>query len=110
MERKNQIESLEMRIVELENELKTLRASREPVDISAEELKAYQKVRGVMRQDVDFCGINDCKPCTLVHCDVAPVQVRWPEPCIYECSCGPCSYYNPARVRVGGGRFGGLGQ
>ena len=48
MEANQDTKSLEMRIVELENQLKQLRASRAPTDVSAEEINAYLKVISVL--------------------------------------------------------------
>ena len=39
---------LEARIIQLENALKALSALRKPVDLSAEEIRAYRKVRDVI--------------------------------------------------------------
>ena len=56
---------LEARIVELENALKALAALREPVDLSADEIKAYLKVR-----DAIACA-------------------DWPTVCVALCGSGP---------------------
>jgi hypothetical protein len=101
---------LEMRIKQLEDQLQELRAAREPVDISADEIAAYRKVAGVLAGWDQECGINECHP-------VLPIRFRprhwpWPWPCgpcipcDYECYCGPCLR---GPIGGGGGRFGGLG-
>jgi hypothetical protein len=111
----DEVKKLEMRIVELEDQLKQLRARPEPVDISADELRAYQKVREVLATDWgDFCGINDCMRCMARLCGSC---IKWPSEtisrcirlcgCIFECFCGPC---NMGGFEGGGGaRFSGLG-
>lgn len=85
---------LELRIEELENQLKELRASRRELqEISSEDLRAYNRVREQLRADWgEFCGINDCMVCVVcsfcggcVVCTVCMV-------CDVECSCGPCSF------------------
>ena len=101
------IQKLEMRIIELENELKQLRARREPEDITADELKAFRKVSEMLHADFgEFCGINDCARCLVMRCNIDPTVCRIVF-CDIECTCGPC---NLGRfTRGGGGRFGGLG-
>jgi hypothetical protein len=106
---------LEMRIIELEDQLKELRARREPDDVSADEIRAYQKVRQMISADWgDFCGINDCMRCLVRLCGPC---IKWPSEtisrcvhlcaCIIECSCGPC---NVGGFERGGlSRFSGLG-
>jgi hypothetical protein len=101
---------LEMRIVELEDQLKELRARREPSDISADEMKAYRKVREVIAADWGGGCISECMRC------VGPC-IKWPSEtisrcirlcaCIFECACGPCNF---GGFEAGGaGRFSGLG-
>jgi hypothetical protein len=108
------IKKLELRIKELEDQLKTARARPEPEDISADELQAYLKVREQLAVDWgDFCGPNDCMPIRRL-CDRC---IRWPSEtisrcvhvcgCIFECFCGPC---NVGGFGSGGiQRFSGLG-
>jgi len=92
---------LEMRIIELENELKELRAARRPVDVTADDLKSYIKVKEALR-------IIDCFDCgggggCIVVC----------QRCIFECTCGPCNC-GPCITSGSFGRrrrrFGGLGE
>lgn len=88
---------LEGRIEQLEQSLG--RPQREPVDISADEMSAYLKVRDVIAADYgDFCGINDCFRChTFCRiCIVCQICRRF---CDVECICGPCNI---------GGRGGGV--
>jgi hypothetical protein len=104
------VRQLEMRIVELENQLKTLRAARQAVDISSEEMKAYMKVRDALQIDWgEFCGINDCMRCIIFRCGLGPILRCW-QFCDIECGgCGPCACEFGRPSRGGGGRFGGLG-
>ena len=48
MPKETDITRLEARVVELENALKAITAVREPVDLSAAEIKAYLKVRDAL--------------------------------------------------------------
>src|SRR5688572_24335056 len=93
--------SLEMRLTRLENAIGKLAEGNKAVDISAEEMKAYLKVRGMI--EVDFCGPNDCMPLRCVRCiPVRCIPVRCiPVRCINECVCGPCA---------GGGLTGGFSE
>ena len=97
-------EALEMRIAKLEQLLQGAQR-QEAVNISADEMKAYQKVRDVIAADFgDFCGINDCFRCIVrcircFNCFVCQVCRR----CDIECSCGPCGI-------SGGGMSGSLGR
>lgn len=104
------IKKLEMRIAKLEELIEQLSTRRAPVNVSAEEIKAYQKVRDVIAADWgDFCGINDCFRCTVVRCGtrcltLCDIVCR---PCDVECSCGPCSMGGlGGRLR----RFSSLGE
>jgi hypothetical protein len=102
------VQRLEMRIVELENQLKQLRASREAVNLSADEIQAYRKVREALAIDWgDFCGINDCMRCIILRCWTGGPIVRCIRICDVECTCGPCSL--GGGILGGGGRFGTLG-
>lgn len=105
----DRIERLELEIAELRKELGS---RREVAAISAEEIKAYLKVRDVIAVDYgEFCGINDCFRCISICrvCQVCAVcQVcRVCRVCDVECSCGPCNV--GGRVESGVSRFGGLG-
>lgn len=103
------IAKLEMRLLELENQLKDFRARREPVNISAEELTAYRKVKDALQADYgDMCGINDCQPCVVSRCSVTPISPCIIQRCDVECVCGPCNigdYYRGSAFRFG--RLGG---
>ena len=65
------IERLEARVVELENALKAITAFKQPVDVSAAEIKAYLKI-------IDIFACIPSKACIPLRC-------------IYECVCGPCN-------------------
>jgi len=102
----DRIERLELEIEDLR---KQLSVRREVADISADELKAYMKVRDLVAVDYgEFCGINDCFRCIAIcrACQVC-VVCRICRVCDVECSCGPC---NIGGLSQGGvSRFGGLG-
>lgn len=103
---------LEMRIVELENQLKELRANRAPTDISAEEMSAYLKVINTFGCIYE-CG--GCGPCACQGGYFGRYFGRWGvNRCIFECTCGPCACgpawsVDPRSFGGGGSRFGGLG-
>jgi len=102
------VKKLEMRIARLENLVEKAVATREPVDVSSDELKAYQKVRDIVAADWgEFCGINDCFRCIIrcLRCYQCQVCAR----CDIECNCGPCSMGGMGGMSGGLGRFGGLG-
>jgi hypothetical protein len=75
MPKETDIRRLEAKIVELENLLKAVTATK-PVDLSAAEIRAYLKVR-------DAISIFDCVP-GVFQC--VPTK-----PCIVACRCGPCN-------------------
>jgi hypothetical protein len=101
------IKTLEMRIRKLETMLSETAERREATNLSADEIRAYQKVRDVIAADWgEFCGINDCFRCIVVRCLRCYEPVPIPRPCDIECSCGPC---NIGRLGGGMSRFSGLG-
>jgi hypothetical protein len=109
MAQSDDVKSLEMRINKLESMLAESGQRREATNLSADEIRAYQKVRDVIAADWgEFCGINDCFRCIINRCLRCwePVPIPIPRPCDIECSCGPCGF-----GRFGGGlsRFSGLG-
>jgi hypothetical protein len=96
------VSKLQAKVVELENALKALSAARQPVDISAAEVKAYLKVRDTLAFDPDTsCGINECSRCTVFRC-ITRCITRCIVRCDVECICGPCN--------IGGLGGGGLGR
>ena len=105
---------LEARITELENKLKALQQPQ-GAEISHEDVQAYMRVRdalgggavaaGCIAECVSGC-INECGSC--IRCIRCIRCVRCIQPCIYECSCGPCiASHGP--ILGGLDRFGGLG-
>ena len=63
MPKETDIAKLEARVVELENALKALIAVKEPVDLSADEIKAYLKVRDALACDISKCSpTKRCSP------------------------------------------------
>jgi len=102
------LKKLELRIARLE-QLVQGAPKREAVDITAEEMKAYQKVRDVIAADYgEFCGINDCFRCIGLCGGARCVSCFVCARCINECICGPCG---PVLGGLAGtlGRFSGLG-
>jgi hypothetical protein len=80
--------SLEMRLTRLENAIAKLSEARKPVDVSAEEMKAYHKVRSSLV--VDYC-ISECARCAGPRCYCGgPCVVSCISVCINECGGGPC--------------------
>ena len=102
------VKRLEARIADLESKLAS--AGRpQATEITADEMKAYRKVRDVIAADWgEFCGINDCFRCIIQRCYrcYTPVPIPIPRVCDVECSCGPC---NVGGLSGGLGRFSGLG-
>jgi hypothetical protein len=99
------VRRLELRIQELENQLKQFQAAA-PQDITAEDLAAFRKVSAALSAFDDWgCGINECRPIVLCRiCRVCQV-CRVCRVCINECICGPCNM-GPGG---GGGGFSGFG-
>ena len=95
----DEIQKLQLKVTELENQLKTLTGGRQQVD--PEEYKTYQKVS----QQLGISGcISECAQCiTCFHCYQC-YQCYNCARCITECTCGPCIMSSP-----GGARFGSLG-
>ena len=87
------VAELKARVAELE---KLLKASSQPVVITADEMAAFRKVSDALAAsaDIEDCGINECwRPPVLrcvQRCVVRCVQ-RCVVRCIFECSCGPCN-------------------
>jgi hypothetical protein len=93
----DRIKSLEVKIESLEKKHEGLAKGPEISDVSAEELRAYQKVSALLDP---ACGINECQRCIVLRCGGGFIR-RCVVRCINECNCGPC---NPG---YGGGFFGG---
>ena len=83
-------QDLELRIVQLENQIKELTGTK---DIDPEDYKTWKKVNTQLGFDTEVCGINECKPIPICRvckvCNICRV-CRICDVC-YECSCGPCS-------------------
>ena len=106
MASESDIQKLELRIKELEDQLKSMRSSQPGSQISAEDMQAFQRVRDALLGGggASFC-LTECTRCIglcIVNCISVCIQR-----CIFECSCGPCLQERP--LGGGGGRFGGLG-
>jgi hypothetical protein len=107
--------TLEMRLAEVEDKLSKLH-------ITEDELKAYQKVSGLMGGSAGAAesahlapgaGAYPCYPC---HPCITPRFVprinpilRVPRIFCYECQCGPCNEYGSGFGGNFGGGFGGFG-
>ncbi len=102
---KDEIKKLEIRIEELENQLKNIGSQMN--DIDPEKMKVFKEVALQLGFDPDHvCGINECMVCKgCIVCNVCRV-CNVCHACINECICGPCNLSNPG---LGSGRFGGLG-
>ncbi|HWK03527.1 MAG TPA: hypothetical protein VNS58_07840 [Puia sp.] len=96
----DEIQKLQLKVTELENQLKALSAGRQQVD--PEEYKTYQKVS----QQLGLSGcISECAQCiSCYHCYQCFTCAR----CITECTCGPCAGACILSTS-GGARFGSLG-
>jgi hypothetical protein len=79
---------LEARIVQLENALKALTALRKPVDLTADEIKTYLKVRDAIAGDV-LCSANCARGAEAC---VANCASRGTEACVANCAsrAAPC--------------------
>jgi hypothetical protein len=89
----DEIQKLQLKVTELENQLKTLSLGRQQVD--PEEYKTYQKV--TQQLGLSTC-ISECAVCiTCYHCIA----------CIRCIACDVCILNTP--VAQGGARFGSLG-
>lgn len=97
------VKRLELRIQELENQLKQFQAAAQPQDLSREEIAAFHKVSSALSMFDDWGGgINECRP--IIVCRVCLVcrVCRVCRVCINECVCGPCN------VCAAGGSSGGF--
>lgn len=106
------LKKIEVRLVELEKRLDTATRRAQVTPLSADEIKAYHKVREVLAADWgDMCGINDCFRCIIARCVTRCVIVtRCVVRCINECACGPCAM-SSADVGLGGiARFSDIGE
>jgi len=105
------VKSLEMRIAAIEDKLSKL-------NITEEEMKAYEKVSSIMGAGIPAAGVPMASPqlspqvCTISRVrSIAVFCFRSPGP-VNECTCGPCTCSPQAVSGFGGlsGGFGGLGM
>lgn len=112
MAENTEVKTLELRIVELENQLKQMQKGSAVANITTEELNAFQKVRQIL-QPLAECTCGPCACDTLtrfpsVGSFVNPGFIRVCV-CLVECTCGPCNIDPRVFGQIGGGRFGNLG-
>ena len=105
------LKELSLRLERIEKALDTLPRRTSAEELTAEEMRAYVKVRAAIGE-WGTCGINETSPCVVVCRQ--PVVCRTPIPicrfCDFECTCGPCAMCGAGGGAMGGGgRFGGLG-
>jgi len=107
---------LNLRLERIEKALEVLPRRAAAEEVSADELRAFVKVRAALGWET--CGINETSPCIVVCrttsiCSVCSLcQVcRICRICDVECTCGPCNLcmQGGGGPVGGGGRFGGLG-
>jgi hypothetical protein len=99
MEEPSEVKRLELRVQELENQLKQFQMAAAPQEISADEMAVYRRVRSALTAFDDWeCGINECRPIFVCRGTICRI-CRVCRVCINECNCGPC--------RIGGGGVGG---
>lgn len=103
---------LELRIKQLEDQIKELRAEPEIQDVSADDIRVYRKVRESLQADF-ACGINECQPCIVPRPCIRCVRpsIRCVRCACVECVCGPCAACLSSPGSAGGmGRFSDLGE
>jgi hypothetical protein len=99
-----EVKSLEMRIAAIEDKLSKL-------NVTEEEMKAYEKVSSLMGAGTPAAGTAPspqflCAITRFVFCQVfqPPRTIR-----ACECTCGPCACDPTVFSRGSGGGFGGFG-
>lgn len=108
MSDEKELKTLELRIAKLET-LVSKSVQREVSDITADELRAYQKVKDLVAVDWGGpCGINECYPCVLFPCTRCYIDP--PKPCDVECTCGPCALGGVYGLSAQRRRFRSLGE
>jgi hypothetical protein len=104
------VKELSLRLERIEKALEAVVRRPAAEEVSAEDLKAYAKVRAAFGWEGGTCGINETSPCVLACRIPAPCRLPPIRFCDFECTCGPCM---PGSFGTGGfgggGRFGGLG-
>ena len=109
-----QIKKLELRITELENQLKQAGVGTAQANIDPKDMEIFKKVSSQLGFDPEPCGINECQPvsvcrrCILCKTCSLCVVCRVCKVCIFECSCGPCNFGGGV-FQQGLDRFGDLG-
>jgi hypothetical protein len=97
------IEMLEQRIAELEKQLQNLGAQRS-ANINPEEMATFKKVSSQLGYDfIDECGINECGGVLRFRGPLNCWGYIRPKPCIVECTCGPCNFWNYRDFSTRGG-------
>lgn len=90
----NTIEKLEQRIADLERQLNEAGTARRPA-IDENEMETFRKVSSQLGYDwIEECGINECQPLPRFRGLRWPGYFPIPRRCIYECTCGPCNYFD----------------
>jgi len=108
------LKNLELRLERIENAIQTVNVQRpSQLDLNEDDVAAYHRVRELLWED-GACGINETSPCVISCrivnklCKVVPVL---PEPCLAECTCGPCNVFTDVgRLGSAVSRFGGFGR
>jgi hypothetical protein len=99
------VQKLQLRITELENQLKA--AGGPQANIDPEDMKIFNKVSqqlGIGSQASTSFVCYNCYNCySCYNCYNCYVCQR----CIFECTCGPCIQYQP--TTLAGMRFSSLG-
>ena len=93
-----EVQELQMRIVELENQLKAITEARTPVDISADDVRAYRKVRDAVASDA-ACSGTPCGTSCIIHGCVADSACGG-MPCGTSCIIHHCHVGGPAPAPV----------
>src|SRR5215203_1713053 len=107
------LKDLELRLERIEKAIDTLaKPARSGTALSEADVAAFHRVREVLWED-GCCGINETSPCVISCiivdkiCKVIPI----PQPCDFECSCGPCNIFTEFGTLNGGlARFSRLGR
>ena len=91
----NTVEQLQQRIAELEKQLSSLSTQQQRPNIDQKEMETFRKVSAQLGYDwIEECGINECQPLPRFRGPRWGGLIPMPKRCIYECSCGPCNYFD----------------
>jgi hypothetical protein len=105
------VKRLELRIQELENQLKQFQSAAAPApqEFTREEMAAFQKVSAALAP----CDVGGAptfaagrRPTACISACTVCLVCRICYPCINECICGPCSI---CAIGGAGGGFSGFG-